>query len=150
MTNFSHVDSEGRAAMVDVSHKPSQLRVARATGRIVMAAATVALIEENNIKKGDVLVVAEIAGIQGAKQTAGLIPLCHPLSLTNVCVSATVEDQGVTVRCEASCVGKTGVEMEALTGVSVALLTVYDMCKAVDDTMRIEEIVLLEKTKQDV
>ena len=147
---FSHVDDDGRAAMVDVSAKKPQLRIARAAGRIRLAESTVKLIKENNIKKGDVLTVAEIAGIQAAKRTSDLIPLCHPLQLGQVAVRARLDQDGVSVTSEVTCVGRTGVEMEALTAVSVALLTVYDMCKAVDKGMVIGEVVLLEKLKRDV
>jgi len=136
--------------MVDVNAKPPQLRLARARGRITMAAATVALIRQDQIKKGDVLAVAEIAGVQAAKRTGGLIPLCHPLQLGNIQVRAAVDDDGVTIESEVSCIGRTGVEMEALTAVSVALLTVYDMCKAVDKAMSIGDVRLLEKTKHNV
>lgn len=150
MKEFSHVDSEGRARMVDVGAKPVQLRKARASGRIELAAETVALIRENKVKKGDVLTVAEIAGITAAKRTSELIPLCHPLAITNVKLTATLEERGVSVAGEVHCVGQTGVEMEALTAVSVALLAVYDMCKAVDKNMKIGEIILVEKTKEDL
>lgn len=150
MKEFSHVDSEGRARMVDVGAKPVQLRKARASGRIELAAETVALIRENKVKKGDVLTVAEIAGITAAKRTSELIPLCHPLAITNVKLTATLEERGVSVAGEVHCVGRTGVEMEALTAVSVALLAVYDMCKAVDKNMKIGEIILVEKTKEDL
>ena len=149
MDELSHVDDEGRARMVDVDHKRPQLRIARAAGRIELAGPTVALIAENNIKKGDVLTVCEIAGIQAAKRTSDLIPLCHPLQLGHVQVKARLEENGVHVSSEVSCVGKTGVEMEALTAVSVALLTVYDMCKAVDKNMEIGSIVLVDKVKKD-
>ena len=150
MPSLSHVDDEGRARMVDVGHKPDQRRVARASGKIRLAPATVALVAENGIKKGDVLAVAEIAGVQAAKKTADMIPLCHILCVSGIKVTAQLDDEGVTVTAEVSCTGPTGVEMEALTAVSVALLTVYDMCKAVDKGMVIGDIVLLEKTKEDV
>jgi cyclic pyranopterin phosphate synthase len=150
MDGLSHVDDEGRARMVDVNAKPDQLRVARASGYIRMARGTAALIAENSIKKGDVLAVAEIAGIQAAKRTFDLIPLCHAVHIGHVQVKARIEADGVRVTSEVSCVGKTGVEMEALTAVSVALLTVYDMCKAVDKGMVIGDIVLLEKVKTDI
>lgn len=146
---LSHIDDKGKANMVDVGHKPNQLRQAKATGFIRLNAETVKLIRENQMKKGDVLTVSEIAGIQAAKQTQNLIPLCHTLMLTKVDVKATLTDSGVKVDSLVKCVGQTGVEMEALTAVSVALLTVYDMCKAVDKAMLIEEIKLIEKTKQD-
>jgi cyclic pyranopterin monophosphate synthase len=148
MASFSHVDEEGRARMVDVGHKPDQRRIARATGEIRLTAETVALIADNNMKKGDVLTVAEIAGVQAAKRTAEWIPLCHTLPLTGIKVQAALDADGVTVTCEVSCTGPTGVEMEALTAVSAALLTVYDMCKAVDKQMVLSDIVLLEKTKE--
>lgn len=144
---LTHTDAEGRARMVDVSAKPSQHRVARARGFIALDKSTVALIKENSIKKGDVITAAEIAGIQAAKRTSELIPLCHPLQLTNVKVEALLREGGVSVTSTVSCIGQTGVEMEALCAVSVALLTIYDMCKAVDKKMTIGEIVLLEKTK---
>ena len=150
MRRLSHVDKDGRAVMVDVSGKKTQLRVARASGRISLAEATVGLIRDNSMAKGDVLAAAEIAGIQAAKRTFELIPLCHPLELTRVDVRASPDEQGLSVTSEVRCIGRTGVEMEALTAVSVALLTVYDMCKAVDKSMRIGEIELLEKVKEDV
>lgn len=147
---FSHIDDKGKANMVDVGSKPNQLRQAKATGFIKLNTETVKLIKENQMKKGDVLTVSEIAGIQAAKQTPSLIPLCHTLMLTKVDVKAVLTENGVKVDSLVKCVGQTGVEMEALTAVSVALLTVYDMCKAVDKSMVIEEIKLLEKTKQDL
>lgn len=150
MDTLSHIDQEGRAAMVDVSGKPAQLRVAKASGRISLSAKTLGLIRENAVKKGDVLAVAEIAGIQAAKRTFDLIPLCHPIQLGGIQVRARLTPDGVVVTSEVSCVGQTGVEMEALTAVSLALLTVYDMCKAVDKNMTIGEIILLEKTKTDL
>ena len=146
---FSHVDHQGNAQMVNVGSKPSQRRVARATGTIEMVAATLELIRRDQIAKGNVLTVAQIAGIQAAKRTSDLIPLCHPLPLDHVAVSLEFVDQGVTATSEVACIGRTGVEMEALTAVSAALLTVYDMCKAVDRGMRIGSIVLLEKVKCD-
>jgi cyclic pyranopterin phosphate synthase len=144
------VDDEGRARMVDVGSKSVQRRLATATGRITLAPATVALISENEIAKGDVLAVAQIAGIQAAKRVPGLIPLCHTLLLDHVEVCLELDDGSVTATARASCCGRTGAEMEALTAVSVALLTVYDMCKAVDERMRIGEIRLVEKSKSDV
>ncbi len=150
MPSLSHVDDQGRARMVDVGHKPDQHRVARACGKIRLAPATVALVAENSIKKGDVLAVAEIAGVQAAKKTADLIPLCHTLCVSGIRVVAGLDKDGVTVTAEVSSTGPTGVEMEALTAVSVALLTVYDMCKAVDKGMVIGDVFLLEKTKEDV
>ncbi len=147
MAELSHVDAEGRARMVDVGHKEPQRRMARATGTIELAAETRDLVRHNQIAKGDVLTVAQIAGIQAAKRTGELIPLCHPLVLDHVAVTLKLGEQGVAATSQVSCTGRTGVEMEALTAVSVALLTVYDMCKAVDKRMRIGPIVLLEKVK---
>ena len=150
MKKLSHVDEQGRASMVDVTAKKPQLRLARASGRINLADATIALVTDNSIAKGDVLGVAQLAGIQAAKRTSELIPLCHPLGLTRIDVQAVLDDRGARVTAEVTCVGRTGVEMEALTAVSVALLAVYDMCKAVDKGMEIGEIKLLEKVKKDV
>lgn len=150
MNNLSHVDEEGRARMVDVGAKVPQRRLARASGSITLSPATASLIAENRVKKGDVLTVAQIAGIQAAKRTAQLIPLCHPLTLDKVDVQLELVDCGVVATSAVGCVGRTGVEMEALTAVSVALLAVYDMCKAVDKDMRIGDIYLVEKVKQDV
>ncbi len=134
--------------MVDVSQKPDQEREAIARGFIRLSHETVELIRQNQMKKGDVLTVAQIAGIQGAKRTGELIPLCHPLQLWKIEVRCILLDHGVQAECTALCYGKTGVEMEALTGVNVALLTVYDMCKAVDQDMVMEEIRLVSKTKK--
>lgn len=147
MNELSHTDDSGKAHMVDVTPKPVQIRTARATGFIRLSPAVISLVKDNQLKKGDVLCVAQIAGIQAAKQTASLIPLCHPLAITTVEVKCLLESQGVTVNSMVRCCGQTGVEMEALTAVSVALLTVYDMCKAVDNKMKLENIYLLEKTK---
>jgi len=149
MDALSHTDSEGRARMVDVGGKPPQRRRARAAGAIVLSAEAIDLVRQNQIKKGDVLTVAQIAGIQAAKQTAGLIPLCHPLSLDRIAVKLDIADDRIAAESEVCCVGRTGVEMEALTAVSVALLTVYDMCKAVDKHMKICDIILVEKEKTD-
>ncbi len=150
MNELTHVTSDGKAAMVDVSGKEPLRRKARASGCILLQPDTVRLIRENGMKKGDVLGVARLAGIQGAKRTPDLIPLCHPLLLEHIDVEADVNDSGVTVTSEVVCTGRTGVEMEALTAVNVALLAVYDMCKAVDKTMRMGDIQLLEKVKEDV
>ncbi|HOW30212.1 MAG TPA: cyclic pyranopterin monophosphate synthase MoaC [Bacteroidales bacterium] len=150
MSELTHTDPRGQAVMVDVSHKPLQLRKATATGHISLQPSTLALICENLVKKGDVLTVAQIAGIQAAKQTSALIPLCHPLQISKVDVTLTPDDAGVNCSATVICTGQTGVEMEALTAVSVALLTVYDMCKAVDKQMIIGEISLQEKTKTDL
>ncbi len=150
MQKFSHTDREGKASMVNVGNKEEQRRIARAKGFIELQDETVKLIRENELKKGDVLTVSEIAGIQAAKRTGELIPLCHPIPLTNVHVQANLKEGGVEVESEVSCIGKTGVEMEALTAVSTALLTVYDMCKAVDKNMKIGDIRLLEKKKEAI
>ncbi|MFZ4523144.1 MAG: cyclic pyranopterin monophosphate synthase MoaC [Bacteroidales bacterium] len=147
---LSHIDDKGKANMVDVSAKPVQLRTATACGHITLGPETLELIRENRMKKGDVLTIAEIAGIQAGKRTSDLIPLCHPLQITKLDVKATVDSSGVTVESLARCTGQTGIEMEALTAVSIALLTIYDMCKAVDKAMVIGEIRLKEKTKADV
>jgi cyclic pyranopterin monophosphate synthase len=148
--HLSHVDDEGRAQMVDVGDKQPQCRIARAEGAIRLSETALALVRENRIKKGDVLTVAQIAGIQAAKRTAELIPLCHTLILDLVEVELSLIDAGVRATSKVRCVGRTGAEMEALTAVSTALLTVYDMCKAVDKEMRIGEIRLIEKEKHDV
>ncbi len=150
MKELSHTDSSGKANMVDVSNKTTQLRTATASGHITLSAKTIQLIRENQMKKGDVLTVAEIAGIQGGKKTSELIPLCHPLQITKLDVKAELDEKGVTITSTAKCIGQTGIEMEALTAVSVALLTIYDMCKAVDKAMLIGEIKLLEKTKETI
>ncbi|MCK4752592.1 MAG: cyclic pyranopterin monophosphate synthase MoaC [Planctomycetes bacterium] len=150
MEKFSHVDNQGRANMVDVGGKKLQRRRAIARGTVSLSAEAINLIRENQIKKGDVLTVAQIAGIQAAKQTANLIPLCHPLLIDKINVTLQLTEQGVEAESDVRCVGKTGVEMEALTAVSIALLTVYDMCKAVDKNMEIGKIKLLEKVKEDV
>jgi cyclic pyranopterin phosphate synthase len=148
MTQFTHFDSSGQAHMVDVVEKQETHRVATAGGRIAMQPSTLALILEGSAGKGDVLGVARIAAIQAAKRTGELIPLCHPLALTRVAVEFSVDRENLAVECQATVetLGRTGVEMEALTAVSVGLLTIYDMCKAVDRGMRIEGVHLLEKT----
>ncbi|OFX84210.1 MAG: molybdenum cofactor biosynthesis protein C [Bacteroidetes bacterium GWF2_33_16] len=150
MKKLSHVDEKGKANMVDVGAKPDQNRVAKATGHITLNKETIKLIKGNSMKKGDVLTIAEIAGIQGGKRTSELIPLCHPLQITKIDVKAALDKTGVRINSEARCGGKTGIEMETLTAVSVALLTVYDMCKAVDKSMYIDEITLVEKIKMDL
>lgn len=150
MKKLSHVDNKGKANMVDVGNKPDQLRIARATGFIKLSTETIKLVKLNNIKKGDVLTLAEVAGIQAAKKTPDLIPLCHPLHLTKVEVIASIEKTGINVIAEVRCIGQTGVEMEALTAVNVALLTVYDMCKAVDKKMEMGNIKLISKTKSNL
>lgn len=150
MKELSHVNKDGKASMVDVGKKPPQRRRATARGSIRLAPATIDLVRENGLAKGDVLATARIAGIQAAKETPHLIPLCHPLPLDHVQVDFVIHEDSIAVTGCAACVAKTGVEMEALTAVSVALLTIYDMCKAVDKNMRIGEIELVEKTKEDV
>lgn len=145
---FSHLAADGTARMVDVSGKPEQLRTAAASGQIFLRPETVALIQSDGIAKGNVLAVARIAGIQAAKRTSELIPLCHTLLLQQVEVTFDVRTDGVWIGCEVRTIGRTGAEMEALTGVTVAALTIYDMCKAVDKTMRIGEVVLDRKTKE--
>ena len=150
MAPLSHTDKSGKANMVDVSAKPEQIRTAEATGHISLAKETLQLISDDLLKKGDVLTIAEIAGIQGGKKTSELIPLCHPLNITKIEVKAVPDKTGVRIKSLARCIGRTGIEMEALTAVSVALLTIYDMCKAADKSMVIDEIRLLSKTKKDV
>lgn len=145
---FSHLDASGGAKMVDVGAKPDQQRVAIAEGRLICGPATIKLLKAQALPKGDVLTVAKIAGIQAAKNTAQLIPLCHPLALSHVDVEFSVKSDGIGIRATARLTGKTGVEMEALTAVSVAAMTIYDMCKAVDKAMSIEGIRVVEKTKQ--
>ena len=151
MSALTHFDAQGQAHMVDVAAKASTHRIAVASGRIEMLPATLALVEAGNAKKGDVLGIARIAGIQGAKRTSELIPLCHPLALTRVAVELQVVPESpvnaahVVCTATAETVGPTGVEMEALTAVQVALLTIYDMCKAVDRGMTITNVKLLEK-----
>ena len=144
---LTHFDAQGRASMVDVAGKSETRRIARASGRIVMLPATLKKILAGSAKKGDVLGVARIAAIQASKRVSELIPLCHPLALTKVAVDFSVDQANATVECVATAenVGRTGVEMEALTAVSVGLLTIYDMCKAVDRGMRMEGIRLLHK-----
>ncbi len=134
--------------MVNVGHKPLQRRRAVAAGKLLCAPATIRALKQNALPKGDVLTVAQIAGIQAAKKTGELIPLCHPLGLSHVEVSFKVRRDAIEIVCAAETISQTGVEMEALTGVSVAALTLYDMCKAVDKTMRIEGIRVVEKIKE--
>ncbi len=146
--DFSHLDASGRARMVDVGAKPESSRTAVAEGRLACAAATIRLLREQALPKGDVLTVAQLAGIQAAKQTAALIPLCHPLALTSVELDFAVEADGIGIRATVRATGRTGVEMEALTAVSVAALAIYDMCKAVDKGMAIGGIRVVEKRKE--
>jgi len=145
---FSHIDQQGKASMVDVSAKDFTVREAKAFGRIKMSAATLQQVEANQLKKGDVLSVARIAGIQAAKKCADLIPLCHPLALTKIAVDFEFNHAYSSVDIWAYCklTGQTGVEMEALTAVSVAALTVYDMCKAIDKNMVIDSMQVIEKS----
>ena len=147
MADFTHFDAEGKAVMVDVSDKEVTERIAEARGSVIMQPETLAKIRDGGVKKGDVLSVARLAGIMGAKRTPDLIPLCHPLALTSVKVELTLDEARNAVDITATCKlqGRTGVEMEALTAVSVAALTVYDMCKAVDRGMRITEVRLTHK-----
>jgi cyclic pyranopterin phosphate synthase len=149
MKALSHIDAKGEAAMVDVSSKPIQLRGAIATGEIILAPSTIELIEKNSIAKGNVLATARIAGIQAAKKTGDLIPLCHPLPITHCQVDFEIPPgrDKIVIRASAKISAQTGVEMEALTAVSIAALTIYDMCKAVDKKMRIENIRLISKRK---
>lgn len=148
MMEFTHFDDSGNAVMVDVTDKMITERQATATGRIRVSKEVMDAIKGHKIKKGDVLTVAQIAGIMGTKQTSNLIPMCHPLNLTNAKVyfETNEKENVIHVFCTAKLTGKTGVEMEAMTGVSVALLTIYDMCKAIDKRMCIEEIHLVEKS----
>ncbi len=148
MTRLTHFDAEGKAAMVDVSDKAESERSATATGSVLMRPETLALIAAGGVEKGDVLSVARLAGIMGAKRTPDLIPLCHPLALASVAVDLRVDAARNAVDITATCKlkGRTGVEMEALTAVAVAALTVYDMCKAVDRGMRLTDIRLIHKS----
>jgi cyclic pyranopterin monophosphate synthase len=148
MTDFSHLDASGNARMVDVGAKVPQRRTARAEGFVRCAAETIRLLREQALPKGDVLTVAQIAGIQAAKRCDELIPMCHSLSLDVAEVTFSVEPGGIRVRASVSTTAKTGVEMEALTAVSVAALTIYDMCKAVDKAMVIDDIRVTEKIKE--
>lgn len=146
MSELTHLDDAGAARMVDVSAKTDTAREACAEGRIEMAPTALAAIRAGTTKKGDVLAVARVAGIMAAKRTSDLIPLCHPLALSSVTVDFTLDETGITATVTARTTGPTGVEMEALTAVSVALLTLYDMAKAIDRAMRIEGVRLLSKT----
>ena len=147
MADLTHLDAEGNAVMVDVSAKDESDRTATAKGSVLMRAETLALIQEGGVAKGDVLAIAQLAGIMGAKRTPDIIPLCHPLGLDSVQVVLSCDDRRNAVDIEATCRvrGRTGVEMEALTAVSVAALTIYDMCKAVDRGMRLTDIRLTHK-----
>ena len=145
MSNLTHLDDTGAARMVDVGGKAETQRVATATGRITMSAEAATAIRDGLVKKGDVLAVARVAGIMAAKKTSDLIPLCHPLALSKVELDLASDDSGVTATATVGLTGRTGVEMEALTAVTVALLTVYDMAKALDRTMEIGAVRLIEK-----
>jgi len=150
MDKLTHTDESGRAHMVDTGGKPVQHRIATAAGRINMQPDTLKLVSADMMKKGDVLTVAEIAGIQAAKECGRMIPLCHNITLDQISVCLSPDDHGITAVSTVRCTGRTGVEMEALTAVSMALLTVYDMCKAVDKTMTITDIKLTGKEKHDI
>jgi cyclic pyranopterin phosphate synthase len=150
MKKLTHIDADGRAQMVDVSAKSLSERKAVAQGKIRLQRETLDLIAKDQISKGNVFATARIAGIQAAKQTAQLIPLCHTLPLGHLNIDIIVSKDGAEVKCAAQTVAQTGIEMEALVGVTVALLTIYDMCKAVDKQMAITEVRLVEKTKQPV
>ena len=148
MGRLTHIATDGRAKMVDVSGKPLSVRTAVAIGKIRLRSKTLDLISKDQMVKGSVLATARIAGIQAAKQTAQLIPLCHTLPLGEVKIDIVASNQGAEVKCTAHTIAQTGVEMEALTGVAVALLTIYDMCKAVDKEMTISDVRLISKTKE--
>jgi len=150
MQRLTHIGDDGRAQMVDVSAKPMSKRRAVAGGKIQLSRATLELIAKDQIAKGNVFATARIAGIQAAKQTAHLIPLCHTLPLGDLKIDIVTSNEGAEVTCAALTVAQTGVEMEALVGTTVALLTIYDMCKAVDKEMQISNVRLLRKTKHDV
>jgi len=150
MKRLTHIGANGRVQMVDVSGKPLSARTAVATGKIRLQRETLDLISNEQIAKGNVFATARIAGIQAAKRTAHLIPLCHTLPLSEVKIDIVTTNDHAEVKCTARTVAQTGVEMEALTGVTVALLTIYDMCKAVDKEMQISDVRLIEKTKQEL
>jgi len=150
VNDFSHIDSKGKVKMVDVSCKPVSKRTAVAAGFVRMASETVGKLRDGLLKKGDALATARIAGIMGAKGTSGLIPLCHPLPIDDIAVELEIREDGVEIESIVTCTARTGVEMEALTAVSVAALALYDMCKAVDKGMIIENVTLKSKTKENV
>ena len=143
---FSHLDPDGKARMVDISEKQDSKRIARARVAVSMAKETVLALKKGDVPKGDVFAVARVAGIQAAKRTGEIIPLCHPLMLSSVTVEFEVSDDKVEIEAQVTTVGRTGVEMEALTACSVSALTIYDMCKSMDKTMEITDLVLLQKT----
>ena len=148
MQDFTHFNDQGRARMVDVGEKPESVRTAVAAGRVLVNAATFSLIKSGGMKKGDVLTVAQVAGVMGAKRTPELIPMCHPVLIDGIDLALSLDEErcSVEIRATVSCAGRTGVEMEALSAVSAAALTVYDMCKAVQKDMVIADIRLLSKT----
>ncbi|MCD8035877.1 MAG: cyclic pyranopterin monophosphate synthase MoaC [Clostridiales bacterium] len=146
MSDFTHINSQGRAKMVDVSEKDITVRTASAVGTIYMAESTVEMIKSGGVKKGDVLSVAQVAGIMAAKQTSNIIPMCHPIITTGIDISFTINKASIDIKSTVKCKGETGVEMEALTAVSAAALTIYDMCKALQKDMTIGKIRLVEKT----
>jgi cyclic pyranopterin monophosphate synthase len=150
MKRLTHVSSDGRVRMVDVSAKPHSFRTAIATGKIKIKPATANAISRNRIGKGNVFATAQIAGIQAAKRIAELIPLCHPLPLTNVEIDFAMKNGVVSATCSARTTAQTGVEMESLAGVAIALLTIYDMCKAIDKEMKISDVRLIKKEKRPV
>ena len=143
---FTHFNEQGHARMVDVTEKAATLRTASAAGTIHMRPETIAAVREGRVSKGDVLSVAQVAGIMAAKRTADIIPMCHPLSLSGIDIRFSIHETGIDIFSEVRCKGETGVEMEALTAVSTAALTIYDMCKALQKDMKISEIRLLKKT----
>ena len=144
--NFSHLDPDGKAHMVDISEKQDSKRTARARATISMAKETIVALQQDDVPKGDVFAVARVAGIQAAKRTGDIIPLCHPLMLSSVKVEFEISDDKVEIEAEVTTVGRTGVEMEALTACSVSALTIYDMCKSLDKRMKITDLTLLQKT----
>ena len=148
--SLTHINDKGQAHMVDVASRDITLRIASASGWVKLSPQVIGLLRGGGVPKGDVLATARIAAIMGAKRTPDLIPLCHPIAIHGVDVNLEVKDQGVFIEIEVRTADRTGVEMEALTAVSIALLTVYDMCKAVDKKMKISNIVLTEKTKSDI
>ncbi len=150
MSDFSHIDDSGKVRMVDVSGKPVSKRTAVAAGSVRMAAETADRLREGTMKKGDALATARIAGIMAAKKASGLIPLCHPLPIDDIAIRLDLREEAVDIEATVTSTARTGVEMEALTAVSVAALTLYDMCKAVDKSMVIENVRLKSKTKEEV
>ena len=148
--DLTHLNSKGEAEMVDISSKKVVHREAKASGKIFLDAGTLKLIKEDLISKGDVLSVARVAGIMGAKSTSSLIPLCHNITINKIDVEFEIESDGILIKSKAVCDGRTGIEMEALTAVSISALTIYDMCKAVDKNMIVSEIKLKEKTKSEL